>query len=569
MAVSLATDPDLARNKTSSAQALFAKDPNLLKRCLLALSLANLCYLFVWSEILRAASANAIRYFLAQPPDPAFLWAVVADVLIFTVVIFLLLSFHEMEQQNLKRISRTALALISLFALYQVLRTSTSSLYGVLSERSVSIVRLVVIGFLIVFLLRTRRRALPYLRKAALILAPLFFVFLVQGLWTYYGPASRRLGPGHAAGLLPASRSGARVVWIIFDELDGRLLFENRPARIHTPHFNALRDHSLFADHVKSPARDTISAIPSLLLSKRIPQDYDVDLDIRPVAVRFDGCSQFTSLRSQPNIFRRVRALGVNTAVSGWYHPYCRIFHNDLSACASAVGAETSVAILQELLRDRPLYAKAVYLADWQARQLPLNQRFHWISPMPEQAAFLRQVLIHKLAFVLQNAEQMLRNRKLQFVFLHIPSPHPPGIWSAKNDAFTTSNQANYVDNLQLADTILGRIRSILEETGDWDRATILVSSDHPYRPDHWLVNGEVPPTPEMIRLTRMQWQPYIPFFLKLPGQTTGFLYHREFNSVLSADLLLDALEGKIQTPAQASAWLDGHAAASEAKVCR
>jgi len=562
------TVPDLIC-EAPSCSPLSVKAANSLERFLLALSLANLCYLFVWSEVLRISSEKAIRYFLTQPPDPAFFWAVVIDVVILCAAIFLLLSLQKLKNQALQIFSKLSLTLIPLFALYQLWLSVNASFYGSLSKRGLIMLRLAMIVLLTVFLLRTRRRALPYLRKAALILAPLFFVFLVQGLWTYYGPASRRLGPGHAAGLLPASRSGARVVWIIFDELDGRLLFENRPARIHTPHFNALRDHSLFADHVKSPARDTISAIPSLLLSKRIPQDYDVDLDIRPVAVRFDGCSQFTSLRSQPNIFRRVRALGVNTAVSGWYHPYCRIFHNDLSACASAVGAETSVAILQELLRDRPLYAKAVYLADWQARQLPLNQRFHWISPMPEQAAFLRQVLIHKLAFVLQNAEQMLRNRKLQFVFLHIPSPHPPGIWSAKNDAFTTSNQANYVDNLQLADTILGRIRSILEETGDWDRATILVSSDHPYRPDHWLINGEVPPTPEMIRLTQMRWQPYIPFFLKLPGQTTGFPYHREFNSVLSADLLFDALGGKIQTPAQASAWLDEHAAASEAKVCR
>ncbi len=562
------TVPDLIC-EAPSCSPLSVKAANSLERFLLALSLANLCYLFVWSEVLRISSEKAIRYFLTQPPDPAFFWAVVIDVVILCAAIFLLLSLQKLKNQALQIFSKLSLTLIPLFALYQLWLSVNASFYGSLSKRGLIMLRLAMIVLLTVFLLRTRRRALPYLRKAALILAPLFFVFLVQGLWTYYGPPSRHWGPGRAAGLLPAPRSGARVVWIIFDELDGRLLFENHPARIHTPHFNALRDHSLFADHVRSPARDTISAIPSLLLSKRIPQAYDVDLNIRPVAVRFDGCSQFTSLRSQPNIFRRVRALGVNTAVSGWYHPYCRIFHNDLSACASAVGAETSVAILQELLRDRPLYAKAVYLADWQARQLPLNQRFHWISPMPEQAAYLRQVLISKLAFVLQNAEQMLRDRKLQFVFLHIPSPHPPGIWSAKNDAFTTSNQANYVDNLQLADTILGRIRSILEETGDWDRATILVSSDHPYRPDHWLLNGEVPPTPEMIRLTRMQWQPYIPFFLKLPGQTTGFLYHREFNSVLSADLLLDALEGKIQTPAQASAWLDEHAAASEAKVCR
>ncbi|MGH9656830.1 MAG: hypothetical protein ACRD6B_25640, partial [Bryobacteraceae bacterium] len=94
-----------------------------------------------------------------------------------------------------------------------------------------------------------------------------------------------------------------------------------------------------------------------------------------------------------------------------------------------------------------------------------------------------------------------------------------------------------YIDNLELADHILGRIRRLLEQTGDWNRSTILVSSDHP--------------------------------FLKLPGQKTGVEYHREFNSVLSANLLLAALQGKIRTPAQAVQWLNVHAAASEEKVCR
>src|SRR5579883_3323828 len=276
------TVPDLIC-EAPSCSPLSVKAANSLERFLLALSLANLCYLFVWSEVLRISSEKAIRYFLTQPPDPAFFWAVVIDVVILCAAIFLLLSLQKLKNQALQIFSKLSLTLIPLFALYQLWLSVNASFYGSLSKRGLIMLRLAMIVLLTVFLLRTRRRALPYLRKAALILAPLFFVFLVQGLWTYYGPASRRLGPGHAAGLLPAFRSGARVVWIIFDELDGRLLFENRPARIHTPHFNALRDHSLFADHVKSPARDTISAIPSLLLSKRIPQDYDVDLDIRPL----------------------------------------------------------------------------------------------------------------------------------------------------------------------------------------------------------------------------------------------------------------------------------------------
>jgi hypothetical protein len=39
--------------------------------------------------------------------------------------------------------------------------------------------------------------------------------------------------------------------------------------------------------------------------------------------------------------------------------------------------------------------------------------------------------------------------------------------------------------------------------------------------------------------------------------------YGKEFNSVLSADLIMAALEGDVKTPEQVTQWLDSHRAAS------
>src|SRR2546425_7901138 len=33
------------------------------------------------------------------------------------------------------------------------------------------------------------------------------------------------------------------------------------------------------------------------------------------------------------NLFRRARALGYDTALIGWYHPYCRVLGSDLTRC--------------------------------------------------------------------------------------------------------------------------------------------------------------------------------------------------------------------------------------------
>lgn len=324
----------------------------------------------------------------------------------------------------------------------------------------------------------------------------------------------------------------------------------------------------LYADHVKSPAHDTLSSIPSLLLSKDIPRDEDINLDSRPVRVRFSGCSQFVNIDAQENVFRRARRMGFNTAVTGWYHPYCRLFGQDLSSCASEQGLFDGAGI-HEFLRPKPLWGKAAYLANWQSRTFTLVALHSAIQLAPDQSLLNRQLHIERLSAFMRDASRMLRNRKLSFVFLHVSVPHPPGIWDTRTQSFSTESRLDYIDNLKLADIILGKIRAVLQSTGDWDISTILISSDHPYRPVHWLVEVKRPAPPEMVRLTRTKWQPYIPFFLKMPGQKTGIEYHHEFNSILSGNLLLAALQDQIRTPSEAVQWIEAHAAASEQKVCR
>ena len=48
----------------------------------------------------------------------------------------------------------------------------------------------------------------------------------------------------------------------------------------------------------------------------------------------------------------------------------------------------------------------------------------------------------------------------------------------------TTAHE--YLDNLALADRILGELRQAMEQAGTWDSTTILISSDHWWRTDYW-----------------------------------------------------------------------------------
>lgn len=484
------------------------------------------------------------------------------------LIAFGLLLLRKSQSWPLRTLATIVLGVICLFAIYQIYRVVNGWLYGVIATKLILALHLAVAAVIVFLVVRSPKWALIRAGGFFLVLSPLFFLLLGHGLWLYCGPNSRYFTRGHAAGPLPSTASDARVIWIVFDEMDYRLSFPARPARIHLPHFDALRRTSLFGDHVKSPAHGTLPATLSLILSKDIPRWQQVDTGSRPVRLLFSGCSRYTSIRSEPNIFERVRRLGYNAAVVGWYQPYCRLFGSSLSACMTTLGM-WGYEGFHNYLRPQPLWAKALYLAEWQGMQVPLKSSIRWIQihPMPESPRMGRRIHIATMRLLMKESAHLLRNPNLNFVYLHFPVPHPPGIRDTKAQRFTTSERSDYIDNLVLADRALGRVRQILEQTGDWDRSTILVSADHPFRPKTWLLGPSAPA--EMIQDTHRIWQPYIPFLLKLPGQKTGIEYHREFNSVLSANLLLAALQGQIRTSAQAVPWLDAHAAASEEKVCR
>ena len=80
-----------------------------------------------------------------------------------------------------------------------------------------------------------------------------------------------------------------------------------------------------------------------------------------------------------------------------------------------------------------------------------------------------------------------------------------------------------------------------------------------------WLEYTEMR-TPEMEKITKGKQFPFVPFFLKLPGEQKGVAYTREMNNVVSGDLLLDILHGKISKTEDAVAWLDARNGQTEAE---
>jgi hypothetical protein len=334
---------------------------------------------------------------------------------------------------------------------------------------------------------------------------------------------------------------------MIFDELDNRLLFEKRPAKIEIREFDRLRTESLYGPHVRTPANDTLESLPSMLLGKTV---LSTRLDTETLFVRHPG-SKWVNFASEANVFRRAREQGFNTALAGWNHPYCRLIGNDLSSCGWAEGGWTDILLGRHLER-LPFWRQARFLFAWQAGVLPS-------ADPPQLLSLCRENNLATFRTVWDEARPMLQNSKLNLTFLHFPVPHPPGIWDARRHKLMTSGEksaASYIDNLELADVLLGRVRRELEKSGDWDRSTIIVSGDHSFRAPMWLSYRGFR-NAEEAALTGEKQYPYVPFLLKLPGQQQSVSYDREFNNVVTANLVLQILNGQITTPEQVAHWLD------------
>jgi membrane-anchored protein YejM (alkaline phosphatase superfamily) len=85
-----------------------------------------------------------------------------------------------------------------------------------------------------------------------------------------------------------------------------------------------------------------------------------------------------------------------------------------------------------------------------------------------------------------QHAYDVLSTDQADFVFLHLAVPHSPNIWSRIHDGYTQYCDSSYIDNLALADRILGRIVSILQSSPRWSDTTLVVQGDHGWRIDAW-----------------------------------------------------------------------------------
>ena len=372
-----------------------------------------------------------------------------------------------------------------------------------------------------------------------LVLSPFVLVTGAQAVWMARPqPPAAAVRPGSRPPALPRrSPDAPRVLWLVFDGLDQRLAFDERPAGLALPEFDRLRGESLVASRALPISTATLVSLPSLLTGRIItycdPQGPD------ELMIYTEGSPAAVPWSRQPTVFSRARALGVESGLAGWFHPYCRLFGSQLETCASwpfrFAGGPRSLPVR---LRD---------VAAMMLWSLPLTDQFFFVDPLgldlfPTRS--FRGDHRRKHEGILAAARAMAADPALGLVFVHSPMPHGPGIYDRRAGKLGAPADPKewYLDNLALADRTLGELRQALEQAGLAERTAIVVTADH-----SWGASASFDGKRD----------PRVPLLVRLPGQTQALRSDAELRITVLHDLVLAVLRGELKKPDEVARWLN------------
>ena len=334
----------------------------------------------------------------------------------------------------------------------------------------------------------------------------------------------------------------------MLDELSYQQVYEQRFPGLQLPAFDELANQSTVFTHVVPAGIKTDAVVPSLMTGMSTDR-IKASANGRQLFLHNSDSNAWTLFEPHQTVFQDALDAGYNTAIAGWSNPYCRILPQVLDEClwvsygglAGGINAGQPIAwnAQQFVLRRLDYLVSLVSPSDRQPRGLIEDKKFHQMEYRDLFTA----------------ADKLLTNPSANFVFLHMPVPHPPGIYDRRRGAFTTGS-TSYIDNLALADQYLAHVRLILEQRGEWDSDAVVVMGDHSWRTqliwakeDGW--------TPEdQIASHGGQFDDRPAYIVKMPNQEHPARIDDRFDAIRTRALLDGIMTNRIKTPEDLAAWV-------------
>lgn len=479
-------------------------------------SLVNLSFLLVYEELLFARPSDI--YYLPDYTRASHI-AIILNVILVTIFLWLVWRLMQYSKSDfMLNVGRAGFLLLAIFPLNYLrvcLGINSKQAYWLIDHPAAASAIVVLFSMISYYIIKKHftmlTRAVSVL---LLVLSPFGFLSLGHATWgAVTAPASSDRPWMHATPTVDrrSDPSEERVLWLMFDELDLRLAFTERPNGVELPAFDRFRASSLFATNGKSHSKDTMEAIPSYLMGRIVGRAKPGSKDTLLVCLEgSDDENSFLDFRSFPSFFDDLKTMGLNAGIIGFYHPYGRLFSKVYPSSYSYSMGSFCIQATNSIPKE-------------------MASQLIGITPL-----YKRINAIKTYASILEDTKRLVKDPGYDVVFVHAPVPHGPDVYDRRSDSFSPFifSKDGYFGNLELADMFLAEVRKELEKADLWNRTSILITSDHEWR--HVYLYDHV--------RTRK-----VPFLLKLRNQREPDVIPHEFSPmVVTRSLLIRLLKGEV-----------------------
>lgn len=249
--------------------------------------------------------------------------------------------------------------------------------------------------------------------------------------------ASSTLDPDSSTRDAAKSGKATRMLVIVFDALDYRLAFPERPEFTDLPELDRFSKQAIVFTIAPVAETHTLKAISTLLVGKRISGAQVRDR--KTLVLNVEGAEEGRSLSSLPNLFSEVRNSGHTLSIVGFYHPHCRLFRGLYAEC-------------MRLTLNDPYHRE-----DQGGTTGNFRRRFEaalmFGSPLAHKTGAMRNYGI-----VLQRVKEMVHRFDVNLIYVHLQVPHTPFIYDARRRrevqgiVFTVPADVEQVDDKAGAD---------------------------------------------------------------------------------------------------------------------
>lgn len=329
-----------------------------------------------------------------------------------------------------------------------------------------------------------------------------------------------------------AGKADATPVFIFsFDAMAWPYMSQNNQIKKELPNLRAFTEQAYRFPHSISAATTTQDSLPRMV--------YQLDSPFRVQGVgkpqaKTAGDTYFLvkgkpiNTKELPSIFNLAHKAGYQSAMVTFYLPWRKILQNQGNYVHVYPEEPHGDGLIEQsaftLLRNLRYYPYPNTDVVWKKIYASLYSQ-NWARINSDMQAETMQIIKNSPASTLG--------------FFHFPLPHgpfifnPDGSYRGPYKSRISGTATDYMRNLRYADLVIGKFIQTLKESGKYDQAMIIITSDH-----GWMTNKRGPNSETIL--------PRNALLIKIPNQTEGFVMPEKVKNTSLKNVIQTALQGKL-----------------------